>query len=538
MGARDFERLLTQLSANFAGTRWRDVGQEVDRALREAADCFALDRVGLVEVLPGNTEAFLRHEASVAALPTLPERFSYGVWFPAIFAKTVLAGEAVCITAPAALPAEATADRSSIHALGLSALLHIPLHIEGEVRFILCAGRACAEPWGTQCVTRLKALGELIAFAIVRAKAVAVLQASRQGAHDALAVSHAGRWEWDIGAGKVNLSDEAKHILGTDVPDLASLIDLVHPADRERVSRTLEHCRSQPGRRSSVRYSIRTPAGETRVIQQSQETIFAGERTAQLVAVVQDVSALLSDHEIVELREHQWHSVRVVQTALLAASLAHELCQPLSAILNNAQAGLRFLDNDALDREDMRDILTDIVASNRRASEVLGALRAMLKRQHTTRITFDAADAVNDVLALVRSELMTELIDIETSLPTGCYLTADKAQIEQVLLNLVMNAIDAMRGMQDRPRRLQLTLSAGDGGEEVQLAVKDTGRGISAVDAAQVFDAFWTTKKKGLGVGLSVCRAIVESYGGRIWCENNPAGGATFRLTLPSAQHE
>ena len=538
VGAPEFERLLTQLSTTFARTRWEQVSEEVDRALREMLELYELDQVCLFEVLPDNGEAFLRHAAISGDLPALPERFSYGLWFPWAFKRMVLAGEALSVTAPEELPDEAASDRSSMHALGLASLVHVPLQVEGEVQFVLCGGRARhSEPWSTQCVTRLKALGEMLAFAITRARAVATLHASRRDDRDTLSVSHLGRWEWDIGAGKLLLSEEAKHILGADVPDFAGFLALVYPADRDRVARTLERCRTQPGKRSSLRYSIRTPAGETRAIRQWQELIFPGERTARLVAMVQDATRLANDHEIVQLREHQWHSVRVAQTALLVASLAHELCQPLSAILNNAQAGLRFLSNDGLDRADMQDILTDIVASNKRASEVLGALRAMLKRQHTTRITFDAADAVNDVLVLVRSELMTEMIEVETSLATGCYLTADKTQVEQVLLNLIMNAIDAMRGTRKHSHRLQLTLSAGDGGE-VQMAVEDTGRGISADEAVQVFEAFWTTKKKGLGIGLPVCRAIVESYGGRIWCENNPAGGVTFRLTLPSAEQQ
>jgi signal transduction histidine kinase len=227
----------------------------------------------------------------------------------------------------------------------------------------------------------------------------------------------------------------------------------------------------------------------------------------------------------------------VTQTTLLVASLAHELSQPLAAILNNTQAGLRFLKNGALTTEEMRDILTDIVASNRRASEVLSALRAMLRRQNTTRITFDAADAVRDVLTLVRSELMTEQIDVEPMLTPQCWISADKTQIEQVILNLVMNSIDALRGRPGTERKLSIALEALDD-REVQITVKDSGRGIPAGKFDKVFEAFWTTKKTGLGMGLSVCRAIVESYGGRIWCESNKGGEVTFRFKLPMAQEE
>jgi signal transduction histidine kinase len=201
-------------------------------------------------------------------------------------------------------------------------------------------------------------------------------------------------------------------------------------------------------------------------------------------------------------------------------------------MLNNAQAGLRFLNRGALDADEMRDILTDIVASNRKASEVLGALRAMLRRQHTTRITFDAADVVHDVLALVRSELMSEQIEVESVLQPRCYLNADKTQIGQVLLNLVMNSMDAMRGSRDIPRSLRLAVRTTDD-LYVEVAVRDSGRGIPSDRRPKVFEAFWTTKEKGLGMGLPLCRAIVESYGGRIWCEDNEVHGVTFRFRLP-----
>lgn len=535
----EFEGLLTSLLALFASTPWQQLGAAVDRALDETLGFCAVDQVCLIEVLPDRTEAVLRYAAGTAALPTPPERFSYDVRFPWIFRKTVLAAETVAITARDELPAEAAADRESMQAFAQSASLHIPLQVDGEVRFVLTAAYARRPVvWTEQCVTRLKALGATLVLAISRSEAVGTLQASQHNASDTLQASHLGRWEWDIGADKLHLSDEAKHIFGADVPDLAHLIRLVQPADRARVERAIKRSSAHPGVRLRTQYAIRTPAGEMRAIQQWHQVIFPGERTGRLVATVLDASAMQkAEQEMVQLREHQWHSVRVAQTALLVASLAHELSQPLTAILNNAQAGLRFLKNDALSPEDMQEILTDIVASNKRASEVLSALRAMLRRQNTTRITFDAADAVNDVLGLVRSELMSELIEVKTSLASACYLSADKTQIEQVLLNLVMNSIDAMRGRRDGKQCLELSLFTGDGGE-VQLAVKDSGRGIPTEQFAKVFEAFWTTKKKGLGIGLPVCRAIVESYRGRIWCENNDADGVTFRLILPSAEQQ
>jgi signal transduction histidine kinase len=367
---------------------------------------------------------------------------------------------------------------------------------------------------------------------------VGALLANRDDVRDTLDVAHLGHWEWDIGADRLQLSDEAKHILGADVPALQNLVELVQPQDRSAFADAIEHARMHPLARFKLRYAVRTPAGETRTIQQWHEVIFPGERTGRLLATVQDVSGLMrTEREVTTLREHHWHSARVAQTTLLVASLAHELCQPLAAILNNAQAGLRFLGRGQLDADEMSDILTDIVASNRKANEVLGALRAMLRRQHTTRITFDAVDAVHDVLALVRSELMTEQIDVQTELENGSLVDADKVQIEQVVLNLVMNSIDAMRGAREPRRSIQLAVRTTPD-EHVEISVRDSGRGIPRDRRPKVFEAFWTTKEKGLGMGLPLCRAIVESYDGRIWCEDNEGGGITFRFRLPVAGRE
>ena len=534
-----FESLLILTSTRLAAAQWHEVAAEIDSSLHAVLEFYGLDHVGVFEMLDGHTDAYLRHVASVPGMPAIPSRFSYEERFPWMFRKVVRGMEVMSCGDIAALPLEASVDKTAMEELGTRSLLHIPLPVGGRVLFVLTAGCSRSTPeWTESHITRLRAIGGMIAHAISRAEAVAASLAGRRDVADTLDIAHLGRWEWDLGAGKLHLSHEAKHILGADVPDISGLADLVEPGDRSSFKDAIEYARVHPGVRLKARYAIRTPAGETRTIQQWHELVFPGERTGRLIATVQDISAVAGTQgEITALREQQWHSARVAQTTLLVASLAHELCQPLAAMLNNAQAGLRFLSRGDLDLDEMRDLLTDIVASNRKASEVLGALRAMLRRQHTRRVIFDGVDAIHDVLALVRSELMTEQIDVETTLEAGCLVNADKTQIEQVVLNLIMNSIDAMRGGSSRARRLQLSVCATED-EHVEVAVDDSGTGIARDKRSKIFEAFWTTKEKGLGMGLPLCRAIVESYGGRIWCEDNHTGGVTFRFRLPAARPE
>jgi signal transduction histidine kinase len=531
-----FESLLIPISTRLTAAQWHEVGAEIDSSLHQVLEFYGLDHLGVFEMLDGHTGAFLRHVAGVPGTPAIPSPFSYEERFPWTFRNVARGMEGVSCASPKELPAEASVDKASMQVLGLRSLVHIPLEVSGKVLCILTAGyRRDTSAWTESRVARLAALGGMFAHAIARAEAVAASLVGRHDTADTLAVAHLGRWEWDIGAGKLHLSHEAKHILGADVPDMTHFLELVESSDRAHFENAIAYARVHPRVRFKARYTIRTPAGEARTIHQWHELLFPGERTARLVATVQDVTAVAgTQREITALREHQWHSARVAQTTLLVASLAHELCQPLTAMLNNAQAGLRFLSRGDLDVDEMRDLLTDIVASNRKASEVLGALRAMLRRQNTNRIIFDGLDAVHDVLALVRSELMTEQIDVETSLEAGCFVNADKTQIEQVLLNLIMNSIDAMRGC---VKRLRLTVCATED-EHVEVAVEDSGSGIARDKRSKIFEAFWTTKEKGLGMGLPLCRAIVESYGGRIWCEDNHTGGVTFRFRLPAAQQE
>lgn len=528
-----FEHFLPRLSTLLAQTHWDRIGEEVNAALRQALALCGLDLVAICEVLPHEEAAYVRFAVTAGDVSTVPRIFNYGKWFPWAFSKVVLGGELLALQRDK--PIAAATDWASMETLGLCESLHIPIRIEDRVRFIVIAGRRRARPaHDERSITRLRAIGEIVVFAIHRAQIADSFMATQHELRDTLHDLHLGQLEWDIATDRITVSDEAKHILGTDVADYAHLIGLVARADRERLERSIAYAREEPGARATERYAIYTPAGEQRLIQQWHEAILPGARTERLVVTVRDVTTGHSaECELAQLREYHWHSARVTQSTLLVASLAHELCQPLTAILTNAQAGLRFLKNGKADVHELRSLLSDITASNRRANEVLGALRAMLRRQQTTRIMFDAGDAVRDVLALVRSELMSEQIDVETSLAPQCYVNADKTQIEQVVLNLVMNSIDAMRG--ERRARRQLGISLSGTNEQVHIAVVDSGRGIPPEKMSSVFEAFWTTKQKGLGMGLQVCRAILESYGGRIWCESNDLAGVTFHVTVPLA---
>jgi PAS domain S-box-containing protein len=238
--------------------------------------------------------------------------------------------------------------------------------------------------------------------------------------------------------------------------------------------------------------------------------------------------------EMRALRAKVWHADRVARVGALSASLAHELNQPLAAVLSNAQAALRFLDGGKPDLREIRDILEDIVRDDKRAATVIGSLRTMVRRQDTERIRIDLPETAREMLDMLHGELVARQVETTTESEAGCVAFADKGQIQQVILNLVMNAVEAMAERPAGGRRLHLSVTR-PGGDVVRIVVRDSGTGIPADEIAGVFDAFRSMKPQGMGMGLAVCRSIIESHGGSIWLEPNADRGVSACITLPLA---
>lgn len=253
-----------------------------------------------------------------------------------------------------------------------------------------------------------------------------------------------------------------------------------------------------------------------------------------ICGVATDVTELRkSEREGRALQQRVWHMDRVARAGALSASLAHELNQPLAAVLSNAQAALRFIDGGRADPAEIRQILEDIVRDDKRAATVISNLRAMMRHQEAVRHRVDLADAVREMLEMLRGELLEQRVETVTAFVEGCVALADRGQVQQVVLNLVMNALDAMGEQPAGERRLRLEVARE--GDKARVAVRDSGAGIAPQDIGRVFDAFQSTKPQGMGIGLSLCRSIVEAHGGSIWLEANADRGVTAFFTLPLA---
>ena len=242
-----------------------------------------------------------------------------------------------------------------------------------------------------------------------------------------------------------------------------------------------------------------------------------------------------AEAEAQQRRSEVAHLTRVGALGELSAALAHELNQPLAAILSNAQAALRFLAHEVHDPAEIREILGDIVADDRRASEVIRRLRVLLKKGDFLPEDLDANEVLREVLQLMQHELATRGITVQTRLfPTPLPVRGDRVQLQQVVLNLLLNAADAMTQTPAGGRVLTVESSRTARGA-IEIAVADTGCGIPAAAAEKIFAPYYTTKPEGLGLGLPLSRSILLAHGGRLWVEESPGPGATFRFTLPES---
>jgi two-component system sensor kinase FixL len=228
------------------------------------------------------------------------------------------------------------------------------------------------------------------------------------------------------------------------------------------------------------------------------------------------------------------HLSRVTMLGELSGSLAHELNQPLTAILSNAQAAQRHMSSDNVDMQQIREILADIVEQDKRAGEVIVHLRALLQKGETRHAIIDVAQVAADVLRLMRSDLINHGVEarLEAANPVPEVL-GDRVQIQQVLMNLLINACDAMAHLPREDRRILVLVAAEQG--EVQVCVRDNGSGIAPGVRDRLFEPFFTTKAAGTGLGLSICRTIMEAHSGRICGSDNTGGGATFCIAIPVA---
>lgn len=346
--------------------------------------------------------------------------------------------------------------------------------------------------------------------------------------------------ETDVETGEVTWYGDVDSALGYEPGEFPRTIEgwlsHLHPEDRVRVSRLIDRAVVGARRALAIHCRVRTKGGGYRRWRVNGVPR-SGEATARkYVGVAVDVTDQLRLEAETQLhREALAHVDRVGLLGEMHVALAHELNQPLTAILSNAQAGLRQLDQGPVNTDELRDILSDIISNDRRAGDVIKQLRTMVRIGTTERKLVDINALIVGALGLVRNSLTTRGIDLETEFgPRLPRATVDSIQIEQVLMNLIMNAIDAL----DEPalEHRSITVSSQHDESHIIVSVRDTGHGIAKAALPNLFDTFYTSKPEGLGVGLAISRRLVEAHGGRLWVAATTGAGTRMSFTLPIAE--
>jgi C4-dicarboxylate-specific signal transduction histidine kinase len=255
----------------------------------------------------------------------------------------------------------------------------------------------------------------------------------------------------------------------------------------------------------------------------------------RMIGISLDItSKRLAQFEVEQQRRELAHLARVTTLGELSGSLAHELNQPLTAILSNTQAAQRFLKNGTADLGEVSAILQDVVVQNRRAGEVIQRLRLLFKKTDVQESSVDLNEVVQEVAKLMHGDLLDRQVRLETALAENlATVAADRVQMQQVLINLIINGSDAMAECIPRDRRL-LARTHQDDQQTVIVSVEDAGCGIPDELRERIFESFFTTKKEGMGLGLSVCRTIVAAHRGKLWATANEKRGTTFHFSIPA----
>src|SRR6266481_5924429 len=363
---------------------------------------------------------------------------------------------------------------------------------------------------------------------------------------EAQRLSHTGSWAWSPEHDIRYWSEECYRVLSFDprdgLPRFEDFFQRIHPDDQPGFLELIQTAIREKAEWEAD-YRIVHPDGPVRDIHVVGHPVLSTSgHLVEFVGTVIDVTERgRAEQERARLRQMEAdlaHINRVSTLGEMAASLAHEITQPIATARNNARAALNFLDGQPPELGEVREALACVVGDADRAGEIIDRIRDHIRKAPPRKARFDLNDAIDEVIVLGRSAITKNEVSVQTRLAEGLFpVEGDRVQLQQVILNLVLNAVEAMSSVKAGPRDLLI------GTEQIQgngvlVTVRDSGPGIGPENLERVFEAFYTTKTTGVGMGLSICRSIVDTHGGRLWADANEPRGAVFRFTLPGAENE
>ncbi|TIM05607.1 MAG: PAS domain S-box protein [Mesorhizobium sp.] len=426
-----------------------------------------------------------------------------------------------------------------IHVLehGLRSVWSTPIYAkDGRVLGTLCLYQRQPAGPSPQHQSLIAHATHLASIAIERARTEAALRRSETLLAEGQQLSSTGSFSWRVDTDEIAFSEELCRIFEFDPNGVVTLEQFrarVHPDDMPSLSAQLDRVRAGHGY-PGYEIRLRMPDDRVKYLRTFGRVVRHQDGRLECLAAVQDVTERrLADEALSKARSELAHVTRITSLGALTASIAHEVNQPLSGIITNAGTCLRMLAANPPNMDGARETARRTIRDGNRAADVITRLRALFSKRTPSIEPVDLNEAAREVINLLSSDLQRSRVVLRTAFADGLPLAGgDRVQLQQVIMNLLRNAADAMSGVDDRPRRLLMKTEA-DEDNHVRLTVQDAGVGLTSEAAERLFEAFYTTKNDGMGIGLSVSRSIIESHNGRLWAVSNDGPGATFSFSIP-----
>jgi len=540
---QQFEELLVRLSSTFVHLPSHEVGTAFETSLRQLGRLLELDQVTLLRLSPNAREFVVALSWSAPGVAPLP-RLNVSEDFPWVISH-LLRGQTVAVSRPEELPPDGGRDAETLRRRGVRSGLAIPMVAGARVLGCLaCVTLTEERMWPDELVQRLPLVAEIFANALAQKEADDAARESELMKSAILASL----------SSNVAVLDREGRIVTVNEGWMQFARDNGGPPEAGVGVSYLDACRHVSV--EDARVAAEALAGIETVLNGSRASFVmeyvcrvpGGDRWFTMSVVPLHVSkggAVVSHTEITErkraelaaqqARQELAHFSRVSTIGALAASMAHELNQPLTGALANARAALRLLEATPPDLAEIRSTLSDIVDDNKRAAEVIRRLRGLLRKGEVQVSVLDLNGLIRDVAKLLSSDAVIRNIEVRLELdPNPLFVSGDAVQLQQVVLNLLLNAMEAMAECSADGRMITVRTESTEV-ETVHVSVRDTGPGLREGTQQLVFEPFYTTKPSGVGMGLAISKSIIEDHGGQIWATDNATAGATFHLLLQRA---
>jgi two-component system, LuxR family, sensor kinase FixL len=538
-----FERLIAMLSARFVNIPPEKVDPEIEKGLDEVVETMKLDRWAFLELSTDGGGLRINHTMQVLGTddpPVGPSKQKLP-WFSGQISQ----GKAVVLPDLAEnLPAEAHAEKEFFRNFGIDSALAVPFFRAGAaIRAVLYFSTSREWKWTDEVIRDLHSIGQVLASALAQKETYESLRESEATLSLAAQSADLGLWSRDMETGTIWATERTRTLYDFSADDamtFSQFLESLHPDDRAATEKAIAEAVADQCDYNVVHRVVRADGSERWIAARGRAIYSAAGEPLKMMGASFDITerrqrALETEGHRQELA----HLGRVALMGEIAGSLAHELNQPLTAIVTNAAAGQRFVDQGVIDARELHELLLDIALDGERAGKIIRGIREMVKKGNTTRVPVDMNQVVKEVVRLTNSDAVRHgcilVTELDSQLPQ---VGADAVQLQQVLLNLILNSFDAMQETPHNRRRVVLSTSfigpTSRANGVVHTTVRDFGTGFSTKASQRIFEHFYSTKTDGLGMGLAIARSIVESFGGGLDASNATDGGAIFHFTLPA----